>query len=163
MGASHFPTADILNELSALADRNIYARACLREFLNTKPVIAALKVDCGSASGTGHRVMDEEPSEELVRCLSACRAIAADTERNSLGGSEAHDEITPEMFRAGIEAYAAMFSEVHFAGSDPDVERKLVERIFRTMWREMLRPSGSHPDECELTPKPLPGDSQHKL
>ncbi len=117
-------TTEILCELARLAESSIYARACLREFLNTKPVIAALEIDSCPTMGAGHRIMNDEPSQELLRCLAACRAVAFDEKRDSFGGTESHDllpEITPEMIEAGVRAiskwasYDEMVVEVYLA------------------------------------------------
>lgn len=82
------PTADILAELAALANRSVNARARLREFLDTKPVIAALKVDCAATVRAGHTVYADEPSQALMDALEAVRVAANDTEGD--GGSGSH-------------------------------------------------------------------------
>ena len=100
------PTAEMLHELAVLAKGNIYARTCLREFLNTRPCIASLETDGPATARTDQHIMHEEPSERLRACLAACRIVAFDKERNDFGRGQAHEEIpyfaiTPEMIKAG--------------------------------------------------------------
>lgn len=83
----HCPTADILAELAVLARESVDARACLCEFLDTKPVIAALKVDEGATVRAGHVVYYDEPSQALMDALETIRIAAKDTERDGSGGS----------------------------------------------------------------------------
>jgi|ERR1700730_18450218 hypothetical protein len=80
------PTADILNELRELAERSVDARARLREFLNSKPVIAALKVDWSATARAGHTVMYDEPTQRLLDSLTAIRAVAKDEQRCAFAG-----------------------------------------------------------------------------
>lgn len=70
------PTAHIMEELAGLAKGSVDGRACLREFLDTKPIIAALKVDARAAVRAGHTVYYDEPSQALMDALEAVRIAA---------------------------------------------------------------------------------------
>jgi hypothetical protein len=88
MADAFCPTAEILDELRGFAERSVDARARLREFLDTKPVIAALKVDWLATARAGHTVTYDEPSQGLLDALAAIRIVAGDEERRALAGAE---------------------------------------------------------------------------
>ena len=80
--------SEILTELAALAGRNVGARACLRKFLDQGPVVAALNVDRLATSVAGETIYRDEPTEGLLACLSACRAL--DRQDHALAAGGAH-------------------------------------------------------------------------
>jgi hypothetical protein len=66
---------EVLVELTDLASRNVGARACLREFLDQDPVVAALNVDWLATNLTGETIYCDKPSEGLQACLATCRTL----------------------------------------------------------------------------------------
>lgn len=133
--------AGVMAELASLAQKNVYARACLREFLNTRPILGAvaLEGDHGPASGTLHQIADDEPSEGLRSCLAACRAVAFDENRDGFFGAESHDGdpscgancVTPAMIEAGA---ACLDHDVAIDLAQGFVRsREIVETVFRAM------------------------------
>jgi hypothetical protein len=64
----------VLNELSILAGRSVGARACLREYLDQEPVMAALEVDIAPTRLANQKVLRDEPTQSLRPCLATCRA-----------------------------------------------------------------------------------------
>jgi hypothetical protein len=84
------PTADVLEELRQLIHLSIDARARFREFLDTKPVIAALKVDWADTARAGHTIRYDEPSQELLDTLATLRILAENEQRRSLDHRQRH-------------------------------------------------------------------------
>ncbi len=69
---------DVLSELVTLCECSVKARALFREFLDHDAVLATLKVDPLATARAGHTVFDDEPSEGLLRCLAAAKALNGD-------------------------------------------------------------------------------------
>jgi hypothetical protein len=85
------PTAAILGELAGLAEHSVKARARITEYLDTRPVIAALEVDFAATARAGHTVSYDEPTQGLLDALAAIRVVAANEERDALTCAQAHD------------------------------------------------------------------------
>ena len=64
-------TAEILDELARLVESNVNCLALLGQFLDSKPVIADLKVNDAATVLAGHVVMHDEPGKELRGFLIA--------------------------------------------------------------------------------------------
>ena len=135
-------TADMLGELASLAKGNIYIRTCVREFLDTRPLIAILEADHAATMRTGHPVMREEPSQGLRRCLATCRVIALNEKRDDFCGAQSHDgspqvyncpEITPAMIEAGRAKISLVWLD--FIGPrDSLLWDEVLTAVFRAMW-----------------------------
>jgi hypothetical protein len=76
--------ADILAELAERAARSVDARARLGEFLDTKPIIAALEIDDVATMRAGRTIVNDKPTQQLIDCLLAIRAL--DKQGDGFGG-----------------------------------------------------------------------------
>lgn len=66
---------EAFSELAALAASDVDICRRVSEFLDQQPVIATLKIDDGATMAAGHAVYRDEPTEALLACLAACRAM----------------------------------------------------------------------------------------
>jgi hypothetical protein len=65
---------DVLTEIAVLCEQSVEARAHLRVFLDTHPIVAVLDIDRVATVATGQLVVNEKPSDGLTSCLEAVRA-----------------------------------------------------------------------------------------
>lgn len=86
-------TVEAFGELVALSKESVEVSALVSKFLDEGGVIGGQKVDDESTArrNTGERVMIDQPSDGLLRCLAAARAIHEVT--SSLGGTK-HNSLT---------------------------------------------------------------------
>jgi hypothetical protein len=95
MSMPEMSAIDAFEELLSLFKRNhqgVEFRRLIHEFVDNRPVLGCIKIDDGSASGRGasHLMVSGEPSDHLLRCLAAARAL--DLKRQTLGGRKTHGD-----------------------------------------------------------------------
>ena len=69
---------EAFSELIALAKQSVRIRALLREFLDTDGHIAHFEIDDAATVRAGHVVYRDKPSNGLLHCLAAARALKGD-------------------------------------------------------------------------------------
>ncbi len=80
--------AEILVELALLAEGNVNCLALVGQFLDSKPVIADLKINDVATVRAGHVAMYDEPGKEHRGCVIAMRAQYA--KDNAFGRTKRH-------------------------------------------------------------------------
>jgi hypothetical protein len=91
--ATQISAVEVFGQLVALFKVNYQSvefRRLINEFIDERPCLGRIEADDGPALGGGasHLAIGGEPSDRLLRCLAAARAI--DQERHSFGGGERH-------------------------------------------------------------------------